>query len=164
MAPEGAVVPRAVFVPEGSRSWWNTASVSSGNNAEVVQRALEAFNRGGVDAALQYLDPDIEWWGPPEWLEERLYSGHEGVRRLASFWTQTFDEYRLDLDEASESGDTVLALCHQRGRMKGAGAQIEEPIAYIFELRDGKATRVDVYFSWEAAVDAADSGARHSEQ
>jgi ketosteroid isomerase-like protein len=124
---------------------------------------LEAFNRGGVDAALHYLDPDIEWWGPPEWLEERLYRGHDGVRQLASFWTQTFDEYRIDLDEASESGNTVLALCHQRGRMKGSGDQIEEPIAYIWEVHNEKATRVDVYFSWEAAVDAANRAARHSD-
>jgi ketosteroid isomerase-like protein len=137
--------------------------VVSGNNTKVVRLALEAFNRGGVDAALQYLDPDIEWWGPPEWLEERLYRGHDGVRRLASFWTQTFDEYRLDLDDASESGNTVLALCHQRGRMKGTGDHIEDPIAYVWEVRNGKATRVDVYFSWEAAVDAANRAARHSE-
>ena len=82
---------------------------------------------------------------------------------MASFWTQTFDDYRLDLDEASGSGNTVLALCHQRGRMKDTGDQIEESIAYIWEISDGKAIRVDVYFSWEAAVDAANRAARHSE-
>jgi ketosteroid isomerase-like protein len=134
-----------------------------GNNAEIVGRALEAFNRGGVDAALQYLDPDIEWWGPEDWLEERLYRGHDGVRRLTSFWTQTFDEYRIDLDETRESGDTVLALCHQRGRIRGTGDQIAEPIAYIWEIHNGKVTRVDVYFSWEAAVDAANRAAVDSE-
>jgi ketosteroid isomerase-like protein len=137
--------------------------VPSADNVQIVRRALEAFNSRGVDAALQYLDPEIEWWGPPEWLEERLYSGHDGVRRLASFWTQTFDEYRLDLDEASDSGNTVLALCHQRGRMKGTGDQIAEPIAYIWEIRNGKAIRVDVYFSWDAAMDAANRAARHAE-
>ena len=134
-----------------------------GSNAETVGRALEAFNRGGVDAALEYLDPEVEWWGPEDWLEERLYSGHDGVRRLASSWTQTFDQYRIDLDETRESGNTVLALCHQRGRIKGSGDQIAEPIGYIFEFRNGRATRVDVYFSWEAAVDAANREARHSD-
>ncbi|HEX4718746.1 MAG TPA: nuclear transport factor 2 family protein [Thermoleophilaceae bacterium] len=134
-----------------------------GNNAEIVGRALDAFNRGGVDAALEYLDPEIEWWGPQEWLEERRYCGHDGVRRLASSWTQAFDEYRIDVDETKESGNAVLALCHQRGRMKGTGDRIEDPIAYIWEIRNGKATRVDVYFSWEAAVDAASRAARHAE-
>ena len=134
-----------------------------GSNAEIVGRALEAFNRGGVDAALQYLDPDIEWWGPEDWLEERLYRGHDGVRRLASLWTQAFDEFRIDLDETRESGDTVLALCHHGGRMKGTGDRIKDPIAYIWEIHNGKVTRVDVYFSWEAAVDAANRAAVDSE-
>jgi ketosteroid isomerase-like protein len=135
-----------------------------GSNGEIVRRAVEAFNNGGVEAALQYLDPEIEWWGPEEWLEERLYRGHDGVRRLVAFWAQAFDEYRIDVNEIREFGNSVLALGHQRGRMKGAGTQIEEPIAYIFwEFRNGKAARVDVYFSWEEAVDAAGRDARHSE-
>jgi ketosteroid isomerase-like protein len=134
-----------------------------GKDAEIVGRALEAFNRGGLDAALEYLDPEIEWWGPEDWLEERLYSGHEGLRRLTSFWTEAFDEYQIDLHETRESGNVVLALCHQRGRMKGTGDEITNPIAYIWEIRGGKATRVDVYFSWEEAVNALTRAARHSE-
>jgi hypothetical protein len=47
--------------------------------------------------------------------------------------------------------------------MKGTGDQIQEPIAYIWEICNGKAIRVDVYFSWEAATDAANCRARHSE-
>jgi ketosteroid isomerase-like protein len=135
-----------------------------GSNAEIVESGWEAFNDEGVEAALQYLDPEIEWWGPDDWLEERVYRGHDGVRRLLAFWTQAFDEYHVDVDETREFGTSVLALCHQRGRMKGTGGRIENPIAFIFwEFRNDKAKRVDVYFSWEAAQDAASRDARHSE-
>jgi ketosteroid isomerase-like protein len=134
------------------------------SNAEIVERGWEAFNDGGVEAALEYLDAEIEWWGPEDWLEERVYRGHDGVRRLVTFWSQAFDEYRIDVDETREFGDSVLALCHQRGRMKGTGDQIENPIAFIFwEFHNGKVMRVDVYFSWEAARDAASRAVRHSE-
>lgn len=45
----------------------------SHEDVEVVRRTIEAFNGDGLDAALEYLDPEVEWLAPPEWLEERLF-------------------------------------------------------------------------------------------
>jgi ketosteroid isomerase-like protein len=33
----------------------------SRENLEVVRRAIDAFNGGGIDAALQFFDEQIEW-------------------------------------------------------------------------------------------------------
>ena len=33
----------------------------SQENVEIVRRALEAFARGGLDAALSFYDPDVTW-------------------------------------------------------------------------------------------------------
>jgi ketosteroid isomerase-like protein len=124
----------------------------SQEEVSVVCEAIAAFNSGGgVEAALQYLDPNIEWIGPPEWLEDRVYEGHDGMRKLASLWTEQFDEYRLDLDRTIDAGDHVLALLHQRGRIKGSADEIEQPIGYDCEVRNGKWARVHIYFSWEDA-------------
>jgi ketosteroid isomerase-like protein len=117
---------------------------------------LEAFSTDGIDAALDFFDPGIEWWAPPEWLEDRLYLGHGGIRRLAAFWTQQFDEYRVEPEKFIELDDgRVLALLHQRGRIKGSAVPIEQPIGWIVQSHDGKLTKVHVYFSWEAASNAA---------
>jgi hypothetical protein len=51
-----------------------------------VRNTIEAFNREGVEAALAYFDPDVEWLGPPEWLEEHLYKGQDGIREIAAVW------------------------------------------------------------------------------
>jgi ketosteroid isomerase-like protein len=124
-------------------------------NVEIVRDTIAAFNRGGVEAALEYLDPDIEWLGAPEWLEESLYKGHDGLRKLASYWTENFDGYRLELERVIDAGDRVVALGYQRARIKGSDDPIEQPVGYDWELRDGKGTRVQVYFSWEEALEAA---------
>jgi ketosteroid isomerase-like protein len=124
-------------------------------NAEVVRKTLEAFNTEGVEAALAYFDPEVEWLGPPEWLEKHLYKGHEGIREIAALWRENFEEFRLDLEETIEAGHRVVALVHQRGRIKGGGAPIEQRIGYDWELRDGKGVRVQVYFSWEEALQSA---------
>jgi ketosteroid isomerase-like protein len=127
----------------------------SEQNVGVVRDAIAAFNRGGVEEALAYLDPNIEWLGPPEWLEERLYVGHSGMRRLALIWTESFDEYRLDLERVIELDDNrVVVLLYQRGRIKGSASRIEQPIGYDWEIRDGKVSRAHIYFSWDAVLKA----------
>jgi ketosteroid isomerase-like protein len=126
----------------------------SHEDVEVVRRTIEAFNLDGLDAALEYLDPEVEWLAPPEWLEERLYKGHEGIRRLASQWAENFDEYHLDPHEFMEAGDQVVGLVFQRGRIRGSHDPIEQRIGYVWEVRDGKGVRIQVYFSWEEALEA----------
>jgi ketosteroid isomerase-like protein len=121
-----------------------------------VRGLIDAFNADGIDAALEYFDPGVEWWAPPEWLEDRLYRGHEGIRRLADFWTQQFDEYRLEPKRFVNLGDDrALVLMHQRGNIKGSRSPIEQPIGWIVEGQDGKLTEVRVYFSWHATLNAA---------
>jgi len=126
----------------------------SQENVEIVRHTLNAFNRQGVEAALAYFDPEVEWLGPPEWLEAGLYKGHDGIREIASLWTDNFDEYRLDLEKALDAGDRVVALVYQRARIKRSGDLIEQQIGYDWEVRGGKGVRVQVYFSWEEALQA----------
>ena len=127
----------------------------SEGDVELVRKAIAAFNRGGVEEALDYFDPSVEWIGPPEWLEERLYEGHDGIRKVASLWTENFDDFQLELARVVDAGDHVVSLLYQRGRIKGSGAPIEQPLGYDWEIRDGKSTRVHVYFSWEQTLEAA---------
>jgi ketosteroid isomerase-like protein len=127
----------------------------SKENVEIVRRTIETFNRDGVEDALEYFDAEVEWLGPPEWLEEHLYKGHDGIRRIASVWSESFDEYRLDPQRFIDAGDQVVALVVQRGRIKGSADPVEQMIGYVWEVRNGKGVRVQVYFSWEEALEAA---------
>jgi ketosteroid isomerase-like protein len=126
----------------------------SQENAEVVSDAIAAFNRAGPDGALDYFDPDVEWVGPPEWPEDHVYEGHDGLRRLASGWTESFDEFRLDLERTVDAGNRVVALAYQRVRIKDSENRIEHRVGWACEMRGGKIARVQAYFSWEAALEA----------
>ncbi|HME01970.1 MAG TPA: nuclear transport factor 2 family protein [Solirubrobacteraceae bacterium] len=126
----------------------------SQENVEIVCKALEAFNRSGIDGVLDYVDTSIEWLAPPEWPEDRRYKGPDGLRAAASGWTENFDQFRLDLETAIDAGDHVVALIHQRVRIKGSDNRMEHEVAWDVELRNGKITRVHAYFSWEEALQA----------
>jgi ketosteroid isomerase-like protein len=77
------------------------------------------------------------------------------MRKIASVWGENFDEYRLDLEKVIDvGGDRVAALVYQRGRIKRSSDWMEQRIGYDWEVRDGRGIRVQVYFSWEEALEA----------
>jgi ketosteroid isomerase-like protein len=124
--------------------------------AAPMLNAIEAFNETGVEAALPYLDPEIEWVAPPEWLEDRLYKGHEGIRRLSAYWTQLFDEYRVIPQQVMDAGDgRIVLLLQQEGRIIGSGDRVESPIGYVVEIREALVARVEIFFSWDGTLEAA---------
>jgi ketosteroid isomerase-like protein len=126
----------------------------SPGNVEVVCDAVAAFETAGVEGALEYFDPTIEWFAPPEWPEDRLYEGYDGLRTVASVWPENFDEFRLGLETAVEAGDHVLALIIQGVRIKGSSHRLEHRVAWNCEVRNGRIARVHPYFSWEEGLES----------
>jgi ketosteroid isomerase-like protein len=55
----------------------------------------------------------------------------------------------VDVDE-----DRVVVLLYQRGRIKGTDHTLEGRLGIATKFRDGRATRFQVYFSWEEALEA----------
>jgi hypothetical protein len=47
----------------------------------TLRDAYSAFNRGDMDAAVQGLDPQIEWTEPAEFPGGRTYHGRNGVKQ-----------------------------------------------------------------------------------
>jgi ketosteroid isomerase-like protein len=127
----------------------------SDEDLDLARVVIDAFNRGGIEATLVYADPEVEWWAPSGWMEETVYKGHEGLRKLNSFWEQFFESYQLDVEELIDLGDRVLVLGYQRGVIRGSGDQVEQRTGWICEFRNGLGVRTWVYFSWEEALSAA---------
>jgi ketosteroid isomerase-like protein len=126
----------------------------SRENVTRVKAAVEAYQRDGIEAVLTYFHPEVEWI-VPEWLEGETFQGHDGVRRAYALMDDVFDHYRLHVEKLIDcSCDHVVALVDQRGSIKGTDSEIEQRIAYDFEIHDGLATRVLVYTNWDAALKA----------
>jgi ketosteroid isomerase-like protein len=114
-----------------------------------VKEAFEVMARDGIESALAYMHPGVEWI-VPEWLEGETFLGHDGVRRAFAVMDDVFERYRLDLERVIECpGDHVVVLLYQRGLIKGTGTEIEQQIAYDVEMHDGLATRILVYSRWD---------------
>jgi SnoaL-like domain len=57
-------------------------------NLDLARRGYEAFARGDLDAAIEFMHPEIEAHDPPEVPDATVYRGREAVRRD---WEQTSD-------------------------------------------------------------------------
>jgi ketosteroid isomerase-like protein len=127
----------------------------SQENVEIASSAMAALTRDGVEGFLNYCDPEVEWITPPDWLEERVFSGHDGVRQAIALFNGQIDDFHVNLERVVDvDDDRVVVLLYQRGRIKGSGHTLEQPLGVATQFRDGRATRFEVYFSWKEALEA----------
>ena len=125
-------------------------------NVETSANAVAALNRDGVEGFLAYCDPDVEWITPPDWPEEPVFNGHDGVRQALARFDEQLDDFHVEMERIVDVDEArVVALLHQSGRIKGSSHTLREPLGVTIELRDGKATRLQIYFSWHEALAAA---------
>jgi ketosteroid isomerase-like protein len=124
-------------------------------NVEIVRKSFEAHRAGGIEASLRFYAPDFVWDAGPEWLEDRIYRGHDGARRLDSVFIESFDDYALAVHEIRAIGKRVLALYEVTGRIKDSGLLIRQQIGLVLsDFHDGMIGEVRSFFSWREALEA----------
>jgi ketosteroid isomerase-like protein len=124
--------------------------------SEIVRRAFEAFNEGGIEAAEFAFHPEMEVIPFAEWPGPGTYEGIAGMREIAREWTESFNDYRFEIREVVPLPSGAMALLEQRGRIKGADDWISMEIGSIWEeFENGRARRVRFFSSWAAAEEAA---------
>jgi ketosteroid isomerase-like protein len=120
-----------------------------------VRRSFEAYASGGIEATFPFYAPDFVWDPGAEWVEETVYRGHDGIRRIDGIFLENFDDYSLQLHDVRAVGDRVVALYEAIGRIKGSTSTIRQPIGIVIdEIRDGKIAAIRSYFTWARALDA----------
>ncbi len=107
----------------------------SQDNVELVRRGyavlVDGFARGGFErgdfhAFFEWLDPEIEWRGPPEFpdLGEPRF-GHQGVREYVAILFEAIEDYRMEPEEFIDvGGDQVLVFSREGGRGEAAGPRL----------------------------------------
>ena len=93
----------------------------SQENVEIVRGAYDAFAAGGVEMTKAFFAPDCVHYPFPEWVGQSKYRGSEGLGRLLAEWTDNFDDFRFEVGEIRQAGDSVLMLGETVGRIKGSG-------------------------------------------
>jgi ketosteroid isomerase-like protein len=127
----------------------------SQENVELAKRVIDAFNRRDADAIFECVNPDIEWFpAVPVSFGGGALRGREGIESYLRDVSDTWEEYRvLSQDFRDLDQDQVLVLSRVEGRGAGSG-RFDAAMGQIFDIRDGKISRVRTYLDHGEALKA----------
>jgi ketosteroid isomerase-like protein len=129
----------------------------SEENVEIVRAATEAMIAGDAAAALNALDPNIEWHATVGGIDEgRVYNGPEEVAQAFVDYFEVWERIELRADEYIDAGaDEVVVFFHEIAKGKESGAIVETDTGTINTVRNGKIARVRAYMNRAEALEAA---------
>jgi hypothetical protein len=125
-------------------------------NAELIKPIFEQWGQGNWQPRFEVYDPHIEWgWSEefPEGLEGVFEDRRDPNPRLHT-WLSPWEDWRVEAEEYLEIGDHVVVLARYRGRGKGSGFEVESEGAHVFELRDGKVVRLEIFNDRDRAIES----------
>ena len=133
----------------------------SEENVELVRRAYEAFNQGGVEAVISggFWSPEMVFDPSPTGIPG--LGVYRGVDEIGKFFEEDwfgafpFEEWEIHVEELIDHGDQVIAMSRQRGRGAGSGAGAELELTNLITLREGEVVRIVLYRDRDEALKAA---------
>ena len=82
----------------------------------------------------------------PEAPDPQTYHGREGVQQALASSDESFDEFTLAPTDMIGVGTRhVVVVLRMTGRGRGSGVPVEEEIAHLWTVEDGKAVAMQVY-------------------
>ena len=127
----------------------------SQENARAVRALVEYWNGGGRSVPAEYLDPEVVLETPFSSVSGESYRGYAGISQWLRELDEQFIEWRNQLDDVREVGDSVIAVgvLHLRGRV--SDVELHQPAAWVGSFNaDHRVTRARVYLDSAEALKA----------
>ena len=133
-----------------------------GDQELAIVRRIYGFNWAAVGSRLDGLSemeaivaPDFESKLSPE-MGGRVVSGVEGLRQFGYALEQDFATFSYTPESFEDAGDGKVVVI---GTLSGVGRASKVPLSgsfgHVWEIRDGKAIRVEAHSDSTAALSAA---------
>jgi uncharacterized protein len=123
--------------------------------AELVRRGYQAWNRGDVEGVLDLLDAEIDWRGYTHIPESGTLAGREEVRAWLERFLEAWEQLEIELTDLIDAGDQVVALVRFRALGKQSRVRVEGGVdAHVWTVRDGRIVAVKLYQGTREALAA----------
>jgi ketosteroid isomerase-like protein len=152
LAKEGSRGLRAQSAGRPQRASPGTVRAVSEENVELLLRGYETWNRRDLEAALEFLDPEIEWRFSDKEVAlpdgALVYHGHDGVRQFWAQFMEPLPEIQIDVERTLDGNDYVVAFIRSRA------TAINQPSVHVWTFRDGKVVTFTAYNDPDRALEA----------
>jgi ketosteroid isomerase-like protein len=124
----------------------------SEENVELLRGVIDH-----LDALVEVFDEDIVWdvrrHAPLDL--EGVYHGPEAVASLFRSWAGAWKEYRFEVEEIIDVGDSVVVAVSETGRGIGSGAPWEQHYCTVYTFKNRRIVRGGTYKTKADALEAA---------
>ncbi len=125
----------------------------SSHPTDRLRHAYAAFNSGsGVDWSL--MDPSIRHDQTEGLFLDGVFYGPEGVRAALEEIEMDWEGLSFEMLDVVELENRVLVLLRMRARVRDSQAELDAQVGHVWEFRDGRAVRWDVYADHASALRA----------
>jgi ketosteroid isomerase-like protein len=107
-------------------------------NEELAHRAYDAFSRGDWDAFVELMHPDVVFTSLLLEAEGGTYRGHEGVREYFDSLRGVFGNWRSEIVEVRDFGETVVIQSRAVATGGASGVALEQDFWQAARVRNGK--------------------------
>jgi ketosteroid isomerase-like protein len=132
-------------------------------NTQTVQNGYALFGKGDIPGLLKLYTDDVEFIipGPTDLVPfAGVYRGQEQVATFFAALNEAVEFERFEPQNFIAQGDAVVAVGYGRGHARASGHPYEEEWAHVFQMRDGKVARFQVYTDTAATVQAMQPSAQ----
>jgi hypothetical protein len=115
---------------------------------QTVRSFYEAFARRDASSFIELLDPQIEWTSAESFLyaDHSPYVGVDAVfKHLFGRVIGDWDNFAMSPGEVLGGGEIVIANGRFQGKFKANGAVIDAQFVQVFQFKDGKIAKCQVY-------------------
>lgn len=117
-----------------------------------LRAAYAAFNRGDIDAAVRFLDPQIEWVEPTEFPGGGTYHGVEGAKRYLRQSRAGAAEVISSPQRFVPAGDRIVVFVHARVLPKNSDTWQDVRLADVYTIHGGRATKMHAFANRDDAL------------
>lgn len=123
------------------------------DNIATIQRVYDAFKTRDASVFQEVFAPDIRISQSPELPWGGEYEGHDGAFTFLLTLVEHI-ESEVTTESLFAAGDHIVQTGRTRGKVVANGATFDVPEVHVWELRDGKVVRFQVYIDAPAMLEA----------
>ena len=106
----------------------------SAGDAELVRRAVAAFERGDATAFADCFDPEAELRLPRNLLEGGSYYGHAGIRRAVADAYETWGGFDFRVEGIDAAGTGLVVRARVTNMPRGGGPPVDYLATYAVRV------------------------------
>jgi ketosteroid isomerase-like protein len=125
-------------------------------NVELVMKVHTAVIQGDLEGLLSVAHPNAEYRAATQQAiegEGTAFRGHDGICRWFRELHDLYEDLDSDILEVRDLGDQVVIVFLVRGRGTASGVTLEQSLAQVVTLQQGKVIGIREYFTREEALE-----------